>query len=327
MRRAHFVESSLDDAMRVLLCEMLNRGDHIVASKGSNRELTGVLLELTNPRARLSRTETRGRLFSCLGELCWYLAKDNSLAFIEYYISDYANYAENDILYGAYGPRLFNWHGSNQFCNVQELLQKRQSSRRAVIQLFHPDDILTHHEDVPCTSTLQFLVRENQLHLIATMRSNDLYKGFPHDIFCFTMLQEIMARTLDIEIGTYRHFVGSLHLYEAQEEAAQRFLDEGWQQTDMAMPQMPEGNPWPAIAQLLEAENALRTNGVRAHVDIDDLAPYWADLVRLLHVFGCLRGGETERIAVIRNEIAFQGYRTFIDRRYGRLRSAETQAS
>ena len=64
---------TLDDVMRCALEELLDRGEPVSPSKGDCRELRGVLLEITNPRARLSRSESRGQAFSCLGELCWYL--------------------------------------------------------------------------------------------------------------------------------------------------------------------------------------------------------------------------------------------------------------
>ena len=52
----------------------------ITASRGTTRELIGVLLKLERPRARLSRSETRGRAFSCLGEFLWYLSGKGSTA-------------------------------------------------------------------------------------------------------------------------------------------------------------------------------------------------------------------------------------------------------
>ena len=69
-------KSSLDD----LLGEVLKRlrvQKRISPTKGEAKELTGVVLELTNPRARLSQTEMKGTLFSCLGELLWYLSESN----------------------------------------------------------------------------------------------------------------------------------------------------------------------------------------------------------------------------------------------------------
>jgi thymidylate synthase len=68
MADPYFRAQTLDDVMRSVMEEILSHGDGIRASKGWTAELTGVLLEITNPRARLSRTETRGKPFSCLGE-------------------------------------------------------------------------------------------------------------------------------------------------------------------------------------------------------------------------------------------------------------------
>ena len=59
------------------------------------------------------------------------------------------------------------------------------------------------------------------------MRSNDAFKGLPHDVFCFTMLQEIFARTLGVHVGVYKHAVGSLHLYDKDRQKANQYLKEG----------------------------------------------------------------------------------------------------
>src|ERR1700722_12591720 len=247
MADAYFSGGTLDDVMRSVIDAIRLHGGRIHPSKGWATELTGVLLELTDPRARLSRTETRGKPYSCLGELCWYLAKTNKLNFISYYIPRYKDYAEGDEVFGAYGPRLFDWKGLNQLANVTDLLGRKRDSRQAVIQLFDGHDIVGEHGDVPCTCTVQFMLRQGVLQMFISMRSNDAFIGLPHDIFCFTMIQEIVARTLSVELGTYKHAVGSLHLYDTDEEAAQQFLGEGWQSTQAPMPSMPVGDPWSEI--------------------------------------------------------------------------------
>src|SRR5262249_14069705 len=135
-----------------------------------------------------------------------------------YYLKDYAQEAEADgTVHGAYGPRLFGDAWGKQFHRVADLLNNHPTSRRAVIQLFDHRDLHGQYRDIPCTSTLQFMVRGNdpqRLDLIVTMRSNDAFIGLPHDVFSFTMLQEIMARMLNTEVGEYAHFAGSLHVYD-----------------------------------------------------------------------------------------------------------------
>ena len=271
-----------------------------------------MLLEIANPRARISRTETRGKLFSCLGELCWYLAGRKDLAFIKYYIPKYREFAEDGEVFGGYGPRLFNWRCMNQFEKVAEILSSKPDSRQAVIQLFDGQDIQAEHKDVPCTSTLQFMLRQGKLHMITNMRSNDAYYGLPHDVFCFTMLQEMMACKLEVDVGTYKHAVGSLHLYKENQENANEFIQEGWQSTT-SMPPMPIGEPNPKIELLLEAERRIRTK-MNFDPDIfDTIEPYWADLVRLLLAFRSSKDKNRKKLMQVRTSMASDMYNLYLD--------------
>jgi thymidylate synthase len=314
MADTHLRGQTLDDLMRSAIQEILSNGERIKPTKGWCTEVTGVLLELTNPLARVSRTETRGKPFSSLGELCWYMAKTNDLGFIEYYIPEYKKSSEQGLIYGGYGPRLFDWNGINQIGNITSRLRKKPNSRKAVIQLFEASDIAASHKDTPCTCTLQFLQRGAKLNMIIYMRSNDAYLGLPHDIFCFTMLQEIVARDLNVGLGTYKHMVGSLHLYDDRKEAAQRFLAEGFQSTEMSMPAMPTGNPWPAIKLLLKAEVAIRTGNAIDDGELKDLAPYWRDLIRLLQIFRAWKKDkDLNKIKEWREKMSTNLFHTFID--------------
>jgi thymidylate synthase len=188
-------KSTVDDLLRSVFKHLFESGTHVKPTRGVATELTGVLLELTNPRARISRTEVRGRLFSCLGELLWYLAGTNELPFIAHYLSHYREESEDGkTVYGAYGPRLFNLRGNNQVTHVLNLLRRNPYSRRGVIQLVDAEDISKRRREIPCTCLMQFMVRDNHLHMITTMRSNDAFLGLSHDLFAFTMVQEIFAK-------------------------------------------------------------------------------------------------------------------------------------
>jgi thymidylate synthase len=67
-------------------------------------------------------------------------------------------------------------HGKiDQLRNVVALLKRKASTRQAVIQLFDGADIVKSYNDVPCTCTLQFMVRGGRLHMLTSMRSNDAY--------------------------------------------------------------------------------------------------------------------------------------------------------
>lgn len=306
-------EKTLDDLLLQVINKLLNRKRRIDATRGSTVELTGVMLKIRDPRARLSRTERRGLLFSCLGELFWYLAGSDKLRFIKYYLSRYADESDDGkIIHGAYGPRLFNARGTDQVRNVLDLLRDRSTSRRAVIQLFDAADLANPHKDIPCTCTLQLILRDQRLHMLTSMRSNDAFKGLPHDVFAFTMLQEIMARSLGVELGTYKHAVGSLHLYEDDRQKAEEFVAEGWQST-VLMPPMPFGSPWPAIKKVLKAESAIR-RGVFDGRELQ-IGTYWDDIVRLLQIYGLSKHGDEKQISRIRRTMSSPVYEPYIERR------------
>ena len=162
----------LDDLLKEAFELVISKGKPTEASRGRTLEVTGVLLELENPRARLSRSETKGRPFSCLGELLWYLSGSDKLEFIERYIPAYACDAEDDgTLHGAYGPRLYDMDGQNQITNVTDLLREKPGSRRAVIQLYSAQDIakrykeisVHHHDPIPPQRGSVGLLRDHAL--------------------------------------------------------------------------------------------------------------------------------------------------------------------
>ena len=206
------------DGLILHLYKALDRygGRNEGSTRGPCTELLGVTLRLSNVQARLSRSENRGKPFSAIGELLWYLSGSDKLEFIEPYVPRYKKEAVNGVLPGAYGPRLFQMRGQiNQITNICDLLSRKPSSRRAVIQLFNAEDLVGNLPEIPCTTTMQFHRRDEKLHMSVTMRSNDAYLGLPHDLFCFTMIQELVASYLRVETGEYIHHAGSMHVYDA----------------------------------------------------------------------------------------------------------------
>jgi thymidylate synthase len=305
-------DDTLDDLLRKVFPAVARKGSYVKASKGWNRELSAVVLKLQNPRARLSRTETKGTVFSCLGETLWYLAGSNDLNFIKYYISAYGKFAEVDgTIHGAYGPRLFGMRGGvNQVANVIELLRRKPSSRQAVIQLFNAEDLLKDYNDIPCTCTLQYLIRKNALHTIVHMRSNDAFLGLPHDVFAFTFIQELIARTLGLRLGTYTHMAGSLHIYDTDRKKVGNYLKEAYQ-ARILMPRMPVGDPWKNLRKLIEVESKIR-QGANVKIDRYAVPNYWRDLMRLLQVFALNKQRRSTR--TIKSKMASNVYDTYIDK-------------
>jgi thymidylate synthase len=68
--------------------------------------------------------------------------------------------------------------------------------------------------DFPCTTSIQFLLRDGLLHMTVAMRSNDVWHGLSGDAWMFGQLQETLAWVLGAEVGAYVHHAASLHLYD-----------------------------------------------------------------------------------------------------------------
>jgi thymidylate synthase len=275
---------TVDDLLRLATHAVFEEGVENSANRGGTTEIIGAVMELKNPRARLSRTEKRRRASGAIAELCWYLRGTNDGAAIAFWIPKYKEELEPDgSIHGGYGPRLFGEGADGQIRNIIDLLRNNPGTRRAVIQIFDRHDVIAapRYLDVPCTCTLQFLLRGGELNLVVNMRSNDAYVGLPFDVFCFTMLQELVARDLGVELGRYIHTAGSLHIYDENRSDAEEFLAEGWQSTDSPMPPMPVGAQWDNVRALLGVEEQLRSGTPIKEIAMPE-SPYWEDLGRVL---------------------------------------------
>lgn len=218
----------LDEILRKLYRKLAKSTDTFEASKGKGHDLLGQKVVLKDPRARISATATRGRLISALAEFCWYMRGNADLDFIRFYIRNYPPKGAIGLLQEAYGPRLKGTsefgYAIDQIARVIERLRNKPDTRRAMIILLESSDLQPDQKEAPCTIGLQFIRRRERLHLVVMMRSNDAYLGFPHDVFCFTMIQELIAHSLGIQIGEYHHFATSLHLYEDDQASVAAYL-------------------------------------------------------------------------------------------------------
>ena len=163
-----------------------------------------------------------------IGELLWYLSGKNTLNAIRLYTSAWDRMSDDsETVNSNYGYRMKNIPCEysrakfDQLQMVETLLREHPESRQAVIHIKQARDLVTFPtKDVNCTICLQFFIREGKLYLTTYMRSNDLWMGFPNDVFQFTAIQIYLAMRLGVELGSYTHIAGSLHLYERDYQSA-----------------------------------------------------------------------------------------------------------
>lgn len=212
-------------------------------------EVAPAVLALGNPVDRLlCFNKMRNIKKYCYGEALWYLSGSNDLDFISKY-SKFWNKISDDgkTCNSAYGKYIFNdkymaanpgqpFKMTNQWDFVKETLMKDSDSRQAIIHIKPIQVIPT--KDTVCTLTMQFMIRKNKLNLIVNMRSNDFYKGLTYDVFQFTLLQELMAAELNVELGEYIHIANNLHIYEQDIPAIQDMINSGKRESEL-LPRIP----------------------------------------------------------------------------------------
>lgn len=232
---------SLNDIHKTLMMTLHDDYDYQSAPRGKPiKELIAPTFTLTDPRNRLIVSPARNVNYGfAVGELCWYVRGDFDLETMLYYNRRMSQFSDDGkTINSAYGYRMFKrrfaenrfsgmGHDSydrSQLDNVLEELRRDPDSRRAVMHINEPHDLdnatCRGSKDVPCTMSLQLLIRDHRLHMHVLMRSNDVVWGLPYDVFSFTCLQEAflyMLREAGVPVdglGCYHHTVGSLHVYD-----------------------------------------------------------------------------------------------------------------
>lgn len=227
---------------------------------GNSREVLNASLEITEPRQRyIFNGERKMDPFYAFGQVLWYLSGSNNLNDINYYDDSWNKRSDDGkTLNSAYGYKIFNpeFFGFSQYKRVLSILRENPDSRQAIINLHKPNDKKTNDE--LCTIYLHFFIRKNKLHMIVNMRSNDAFWGFTYDIFAFTFIQEMMALELGVELGSYYHNAGSMHVYDKDREQILSIINnENYKRSEIIMPKEFLDN----IPTLLKAEKIIRNGG------------------------------------------------------------------
>lgn len=299
----------LNNDFRTCLNNLMKNGMEAHPRGTTTRELLNYNITLQDPRNRVitfpeRKTSTR----YLLGEFIWYLSGSADPAGILPYAKfwdgirnsgDFDEY-EAGTINSNYGNRLFGhslvgafWEGRiqpiSQWNETVELLTRDRDTRQAIMNIHVPSDRHVGNKDVPCTISLQWFIRDNRLHLIVNMRSNDVILGFTNDVFQFTMLQEAMMLQLraaypELELGFYFHNAGSMHIYDRHFEMAKSIIANE-RAIDISMVPMDRFDD-EILTMLIGAEAAWQTAGAPEDFDFDavpafqQLTPYWQNLVK-----------------------------------------------
>lgn len=303
----------LNHDFRTCLGQLMMFGMEACPRDTKTRELLNYNITLRSARNRIITFKERNvNTKYMLGEFIWYLSGSNDPAGILPYSKFWDNLRndENRPGYSAgsinsnYGNRIFGFSDvpaflrnqdsgepHDQWADTIDLLTRDKDTRQAIMNIHVPSDRHEGNRDICCTLTMQFLIRENALHLIVNMRSQDIILGFTNDVFQFTMLQECMQVQLKeaypkLELGHYFHNSGSMHVYERHFEMAEK-IAAAENALDLEMIPMDRFDNDIRDA-LLECEAEWQRHGAPEDFDFTtipqwaDLTPYWQTLLEAL---------------------------------------------
>ena len=126
-----------------------------------------------------------------------------------------------------YGERIFNFE--NKINQIDEfiipLLRKDPLSRRAILNLWNPNkDSNEFNKEIPSIINGIFIVDDQNINVTVTIRSQNLYFGFPANIYQIYLLQEYIAQRLNKNTGKITLFILSAHIFEENFEDARRVI-------------------------------------------------------------------------------------------------------
>jgi len=133
----------------------------------------------------------------------------------------------SSVYYYTYGARLFNY--ANEKNQVDDylipLLKKDINTRRAISIVYYPlSDSRPETKESPGLISIFFKVLDGKLTVSTLLRSNDMFIGWPANIYQIYLLQKYVADKLGLEAGSITTISHSAHIFEEYNEEIGRII-------------------------------------------------------------------------------------------------------
>jgi len=207
-------ENTANNAWGDALGSVVHEGVEVTSRGMLTKELINNTLVVDMSYPEVNLPERKLNIKFRAAEAAWILSGDNRVDTISKYCKAYRTFSDNSVfMAGAYGPPVVD-----QLSYIARALGEDMYTRRAVLTIWRPRPYPS--KDIPCTVSLQWLIRDDKLHCIANMRANDIWLGTPYDIFTFSMISQYIIAEFkrsineDMVPGLLYLNAASLHLYE-----------------------------------------------------------------------------------------------------------------
>lgn len=126
--------------------------------------------------------------------------------------------SKDGLINSNYGWCIWSDRNFDQYANVVNELKSSPFSRRAVMIYTRPIMWYSYYtdgmSDFMCTNAVQYVIRNNKIHSIVQMRSNDIWAGYRNDFAWQKYVLNCISTDLNIPVGDIYWNAGSLHCYE-----------------------------------------------------------------------------------------------------------------
>lgn len=200
---AQLVGKSVDSLVVAGIRHISRHGEKFLARAGSGIQAYDVSYALLDSRARLHQLRQPKSIRYFSRELIAYFDGDRKvtggLLQASKFWGDLADKDGN--INSNYGHYVFHqkmpqFQGKTQYEWVIQNLLKNWDSRKALININQPEHKDMQTKDFPCTISMQFFIRQNQLCNVVSSRSTDIFTGLPYDIGFFSVLTELVYKDL-----------------------------------------------------------------------------------------------------------------------------------
>lgn len=266
------------------IVQTLNSTDAQKSRAGETKEHLGIVVQSQNPRDRLFFRDGYNLAFQLQEAIAYWTGQNPG--YVERYNSNMEQFMTDGKLEGSAYGRYLRHIPHDQIARVIEQLGENPDTRQAVIN-FHQSDVERYDgPDVACTIYLQFIIRDGKLNCFANMRSQDMHWGYPYDVHNFQWLQEVLAGILNIELGSYTHYMNSCHYYLERE---QELFDGADTMQSVTFPdiRLDSSSVTEVMACLSRGLSRARTGEIPTHeiMIVEELSSFYADWLRFMTAY------------------------------------------
>ena len=175
---------------------------------------------------------------SLLHEVLWYLSGENHIRNLQKHTKIWDAWADEEgnleTSYGYYWRHFpsaeKDKEGKWQVREVDQIkyvideIKRKPYSRRLVVSAWEPGNA-TKSKLPPCHYSFAFNVSNEKLNCHLTQRSGDIALGIPFNLAAYSMLTQIIAQEVGLEVGYFAHTIIDAHIYVADKGSPMEKFD------------------------------------------------------------------------------------------------------